>query len=123
MKAEEIPQEWIDILDHYAGKAHSRDGYVAQALAEILTLAIPQEGNGWDRQRYQPFVGALDRCQHGRHSRDRCFDCPDGRSTGNLLLEPGQRIGTTLYGQPITVPAAQGDRGDQRCWVPEGDVK
>lgn len=37
MKAQEIPQELLDILDHHAGKVHSRDGKVVAALAEILT--------------------------------------------------------------------------------------
>lgn len=37
MTPEEIPQELIDILDAKAGKKHSRDGYVVEALAEILT--------------------------------------------------------------------------------------
>lgn len=43
----------------------------------------------------------LDRCEHGRHSIDPCFGCPDGQSTGNLYLEDGQRIGTDHAGQPI----------------------
>ena len=33
----EIPQELLDILDRAAGKTHSREGVVAQTLAEILT--------------------------------------------------------------------------------------
>jgi hypothetical protein len=62
----------------------------------------------------------LDRCEHGRHSIDSCFDCPSGRSTGNLfLLNPDTmramrrthsgdvyvRIGTTVHGNPIWVCA------------------
>ena len=60
----------------------------------------------------------LDRCEHGRHSIDSCFDCPGGHSTGNLW--PGQvaanpdgvrtvegrievRIGTAHRGEPIWV--------------------
>lgn len=46
-------------------------------------------------------VEDLDRCEHGRHSIDPCFNCPEGWSTGNLFLRPGQRIGTTLGGDPI----------------------
>ncbi len=73
----------------------------------------------------------LDRCEHGRHSIDSCFDCPHGRSTGNLYLQtpshyhedgrilPGDtnrkrvrmtedgriqiRIGTMVRGEPIWV--------------------
>lgn len=37
MKPEEIPQELLGILDARAGKAHSRQGPVVAALAEILT--------------------------------------------------------------------------------------
>lgn len=48
-----------------------------------------------------PSLNDLDRCEHGRHSIDPCFSCPDGWSTGNMFLEPGQRIGTTLGGEPI----------------------
>lgn len=37
MKADEIPQELVDLLDDRAGKKHSRDGQVLTTLAEILT--------------------------------------------------------------------------------------
>jgi len=37
VKAEEVPQELIDILDKRAGKTHSRTGVVVECLAEILT--------------------------------------------------------------------------------------
>jgi hypothetical protein len=37
MTPEEIPQEWLDLLDQRAGKTHSRTGSVASALAEIQT--------------------------------------------------------------------------------------
>lgn len=61
----------------------------------------------------------LDRCEHGRHSIDPCFGCPDGQSEGNKFLltrdsseririEDGNvevRIGTTIYGMPIWVVA------------------
>ena len=60
---------------------------------------------------YSPMLGALNRCRHGRHAKDRCLDC-GGQSTGNLFLEPGQRIGTTLYGVPIVVPDQQGQRSN-----------
>lgn len=55
----------------------------------------------------------LDRCEHGRHSRDNCLGCPGGWSTGNLYLawpftglkSPGAsvRIGTDYGGNPIMV--------------------
>lgn len=56
----------------------------------------------------------LDRCEHGRHSTDSCFDCPGGVSSGNVFLS-GQawtrvaegvrqvRIGTMVHGEPIWV--------------------
>jgi len=54
----------------------------------------------------------LDRCAHGRHAADPCAACPGGQSTGNLYLTPGQRIGTTLYGEPITAPIRAEQAGD-----------
>lgn len=51
----------------------------------------------------EPSLADLDRCEHGRHAVDNCLSCPDGWSTGNGYLEPNQRIGTTLGGEPITV--------------------
>ena len=60
----------------------------------------------------------LDRCEHGRHSIDRCFDCPAGTSSGNpFLINPDRtgytmrtvdgrvevRIGTMVHGEPIWV--------------------
>lgn len=72
----------------------------------------------------------LDRCEHGRHSIDSCFDCPEGQSHGNpyllsahsgqgqVRLDSGQseirvrqsmtgeiqvRIGTMYSGEPIWV--------------------
>jgi hypothetical protein len=58
----------------------------------------------------------LDRCEHGRHSIDNCYDCPGGQSSGNLYLDPFAkparretrdmswiRIGTMVRGEPIFV--------------------
>lgn len=47
---------------------------------------------------------SLDRCPHGRHALDRCYDCPGGQSAGNPHLRPGT-IGYTVHGHPITLPA------------------
>lgn len=73
----------------------------------------------------------LDRCEHGRHSIDHCFDCPGGVSSGNHFLlsgvpgvngYPGRehvhgaggviqvRIGTMVHGEPIWVVAHGGTR-------------
>jgi hypothetical protein len=58
----------------------------------------------------------LDRCPHGRHQGDRCFDCGEGISPGNPFLPVGTRIGTTLYGQPIWVPPRE-RRNDPEAWL------
>ncbi len=52
-----------------------------------------------------PTLADLDRCPHGRHAADPCLSCPDGQSSGNPYLTPGQRIGTSLYGDPLHAPA------------------
>lgn len=62
----------------------------------------------------------LDRCEHGRHEGDACFDCPDGTSVGNPRFPTGERIGTRLYGQPIVVPP-RGRRNDPAAW--RGEVE
>lgn len=65
----------------------------------------------------------LDRCQHGRHSKDSCYDCPGGKSGGNLFLDPHAsprmretrmdrnqiRIGTMYSGEPIWVTYRSSD--------------
>jgi hypothetical protein len=71
-----------------------------------------------------PLLAALDRCEHGRHRADRCFDCPDQWSTGNLFLPPGTRIGTNLYGDPIVAPEQDNhERGQPANWVEGGAFK
>lgn len=67
-------------------------------------------------------VADLDRCEHGRHSIDHCYGCPNGVSTGNLFLMSGGsaqaaedgtvgvRIGTTVRGEPIVVTTDAGAR-------------
>lgn len=63
----------------------------------------------------------LDRCAHGRHSADPCFSCPDGQSTGNLLIPPGTLIGTGLHGRIVVPPNEQ--RYDPDAWrVPDGET-
>lgn len=56
----------------------------------------------------EPKLSDLDRCLHGRHAIDNCFDCPGGWSAGNPYLVDGQRIGTDLYGRPILVGRVKG---------------
>jgi hypothetical protein len=70
----------------------------------------------------------LDRCEHGQHSTDSCFDCPEGLSTGNMFLyAPWEipavlrrrrhldrkyevRIGTRVHGEPIWVTVRDSPR-------------
>lgn len=65
------------------------------------------------------FLSALDRCEHGRHVKDSCLECPDRQSTGNLHLPAGARIGTTLYGEPIVAPD-MAERRDYTKWTADG---
>lgn len=74
-----------------------------------------------EQRTYVTELAALDRCEHGRHKADNCNGCPGGQSTGNLFLAPGQRIGTTLYGDPIIVPEHD-QRGHSENWV-AGDLR
>jgi len=57
----------------------------------------------------------LDRCEHGRHAADPCISCPDGQSTGNRRLEPGQQVGNDLRGDGIYVPHPN-DKRDPAAW-------
>jgi hypothetical protein len=60
----------------------------------------------------------LDRCEHGRHSIDRCLMCPGGQSTGNLCLPAFSRpIGHTVHGVPIVMPDDPMQRSDPRNWM------
>jgi hypothetical protein len=90
----------------------------------------------WKRVRWSP--ADLDRCEHGRHSIDSCFDCPGGQSHGNPFLlsahsghlaiqlndsqseirvrqtEGGRfevRIGTMVRGEPIWAVVRDRPRG------------
>lgn len=60
---------------------------------------------------------SLDRCRHGRHESDLCFDCETGISKGNPLLRPGTNIGYTIYGEQIRIPLEREDRSDPEKWV------
>lgn len=64
------------------------------------------------------YIQDLDRCVHGRHSADSCFDCPGGKSAGNQFLMNGQRIGTTVRGEPILAITRRDVPGDQSGTVP-----
>jgi hypothetical protein len=54
MKAADVPQELKDMLDASAGKAHSREGAVMQALAAILARWEEiHAGSAYAEQRYR----------------------------------------------------------------------
>lgn len=103
-------------------------GAPAEATQEILSeLTQVLRAN---ESRHLPGVGwspaDLDRCEHGRHSIDSCFDCPRGKSVGNRFLvapsqaNPGQtrvtneglevRIDTMVRGESIWVVAVASPR-------------
>lgn len=48
----------------------------------------------------------LDRCMHGRHAKDTCFNCPGGWSAGNPHMRPGQVVGYDYCGRPYRVPSS-----------------
>ncbi len=95
---------------------------------EVLEQAKEAYGLRDWKELYGPFPetteaarwieGDMDRCEHGRHSIDHCFDCRDnyGMSHGNqfLLCAPETRrtaqglevrIGTAVRGEAIWVVA------------------
>ena len=72
----------------------------AQALARILT--------------------DLDRCMHGRHQGDACFDCPNGESVGNHILPTGAVVGYGLYGLRYVMPE-RGRLNDPEAWLGVGN--
>jgi hypothetical protein len=97
---------------------------VAFWLKDRASAIEAEERQSWPYAKdYNPILSALDRCEHGRHAQDGCLSCPDRQSTGNLFLQPGQRIGTTLYGEPITVPADMNNRRNPTKWSEGGAFK
>jgi hypothetical protein len=74
-----------------------------------------------DQSKLANILIDLDRCPHGRHIKDPCITCQKDthgmtHNQGNPYLTPGQRIGTTLYGQPIVVPEWQ-SRYEPESWI------
>lgn len=98
------------------GECEKTGAWSPEGLAAAILRAPLGEGDRRASGRWSP--DDLDRCEHGRHSIDHCFDCPGQESTGNLfLLSPidarhevrvveGRvevRIGTMVHGEPIWV--------------------
>lgn len=109
----------LPLVPAYGGGDDSLD----RSLATVIYNALVGE-NLLDIYAigYSPMLAALDRCLHGRHSHDRCSDCTQGWSTGNVFLTPGERVGTTLHGNPIVVPEEQGLRSNPHRWVVGGGL-
>jgi len=63
----------------------------------------------------------LDRCVHGRHALDSCFNCPGGHSAGNPHLKPGQVVGYDYTGRPYAVPVV-GELRRRADWLSTGGV-
>lgn len=64
------------------------------------------------------FMQDLDRCQHGRHEGDPCFDCAGRVSRGNPFITRGAPIGFSINGVPYVQPE-RGLRHDRRAWLGE----
>jgi hypothetical protein len=109
-----MPHYCEDAVCGHAAEARTPDETLATAVYSALREAGLLDPYSAD---YSPLLSALDRCRHGRHAKDRCIDCGTW-STGNLFLSPGQRIGTTIYGEPIMVPEEQAHRSHPDRWVP-----
>jgi hypothetical protein len=61
----------------------------------------------------------LDRCIHGRHDGDPCFDCEGGVSLGNRIIPPGTVLGHGLSGpEDLIVMPSRGKKHDLRAWRP-----
>jgi hypothetical protein len=88
-------------------------GQIEHALAR--TESEPQPPVDHTDSELVRVLGDLDRCEHGRHSVDHCYGCPDGQSAGNPFLPVGQQIGYGLHGGTIVVPAPE-DRRRPEAW-------
>lgn len=101
-----VPPAWDDVPKRARGLAIA-------VCAEIMPMLKSQD------TYLAKIIRALDRCKHGRHAADSCLACPHGQSTGNLFLQPGQRIGTSLGGVPIVVPDDWALRTIAEYWTPK----
>lgn len=88
-------------------------------LKDELAAAIAANGRlSAERGRLSKFaciIGDLDRCRHGRHQADGCYECPGSVSSGNPYLPAGQIIGYDISGRPIVVPRRE-VRNDPDAW-------
>lgn len=104
----------VRVLDH----APPYDGHTPAMTIERLMSWTPDPAPA----RYVELAKILadfDRCVHGRHRADSCFDCLAGRSTGNPHLpSPGWAVGYDYGGRPYVVPAEGRSFSDPEAWRP-----
>ncbi len=62
----------------------------------------------------------LDRCEHGRHSIDYCWNC-GSTSVGNPHIQTGQLLGYDYKGDYIIVPEID-LRQDIKNWFVEREI-
>lgn len=76
-------------------------------------------------QSFATILSDLDRCEHGRHEGDDCFQC-EGPSKGNPLMAcsparnvalVARQIGFTLSGGPLVIPD-KWTQHDPDAWEP-----
>lgn len=78
----------------------------------LQTEEEPRNMNDWSSHAMQmgrlaawkSIVHNLNRCEHGRHQGDACFDCPEGISHGNPILPVGTVIGYNHGGDEMVIP-------------------
>lgn len=79
---DEAAQELTAALNDLIYSSHlSPDGLLTwQERAAALEEQLVSYKAAWK------FVSDLDRCQHGRHENDPCFNCPERKSVGNMWM-------------------------------------
>jgi hypothetical protein len=79
------------------------DGWGAEVISMGEFDAVTDKQQKLDQEGLLLMVADLDRCEHGRHAGDSCFDCK-GPSHGNPHLIRGGVIGYDLTGRPYILP-------------------
>jgi hypothetical protein len=104
VKAEDIPQELIDILDDRAGRKHSRTGSVITCLAEILTrydtikAAAPNDGMHRNPDWCNHCELPLEPFNGGDHDFPvPCYICPKCRAVSHCFCERCEELISVAY--------------------------
>lgn len=117
---EGAPESW----DDDAAPDHVAVEYVKELERRLDAAKISREkymetawGSGVRYAALAKILADLDRCMHGRHRADSCFDCPDGRSAGNHHLPvAGAVVGYDYAARPYAVPAEGRSFSDPEAW-------